>query len=223
MTTNRCDIRFSIVGFDLDGTLLDTSGDLGAAVNHALALAGREPVPPAAVSGLIGGGAKLMLERALAMTGGTGGIDQDALFTQLLAYYEANIAVHTALYPGAEAMLDALAERGIKLAVVTNKREAMARKLFDALGLTSRFACIIGAGRYPLKPAPDALHVMVAELGGGAAAFVGDTTYDTHAARAAGMPSVAVSFGFCDAAPGELGADAVIGHFDELVPALLRL
>ena len=217
------DIRFDIVGFDLDGTLLDTSGDLGAAVNHTLGLAGREPVPHAAVSGLIGGGARLMLERALTLTGGTEGIDQNALFAQLLVYYEANIAIYTALYPGAAAMLDALAERGTKLAVVTNKREAMARKLFDALGLTSRFSFIIGAGRYPLKPAPDALHAMVAQLGGGAAAFVGDTTYDTRAARAAGMPSVAVSFGFCDAAPGELGADAVIGHFDELVPALLRL
>ena len=217
------DIRFDIVGFDLDGTLLDTSGDLGAAVNHALALASREPVSHAAVSGLIGGGAKLMLERALAMTGGASGIDQDALFAELLTYYEANIAVHTALYPGAAAMLDALADRGIKLAVVTNKREAMARKLFDALGLTRRFSCIIGAGRYPLKPAPDALHAMVAQLGGGAAAFVGDTTYDTRAARAAGMPSVAVSFGFCDAAPRDLGADAVIDHFDELVAALLRL
>ena len=223
MTTNRFDIRFSIVGFDLDGTLLDTSGDLGAAVNHALAQAGREPVPHAAVSGLIGGGAKSMLERALTLTGSTEGIDQDALFTQLLAYYEANIAVHTALYPGAAAMLDALAERSIKLAVVTNKREPMARKLFDTLGLTSRFACLIGAGRYPLKPAPDALQAMVAQLGGGAAAFVGDTTFDIRAARNAGMPSVAVSFGFCDAAPEELGADAVIGHFDELVAALGRL
>ena len=217
------DIRFDIVGFDLDGTLLDTSADLGAAVNHALALAGRDPVPHSAVSGLIGGGAKLMLERALTLTGGTKGIDQDALFAQLLAYYEANIAVHSALYPGAEAMLSALADRGIKLAVVTNKREPMARKVFDTLGLTSRFACIIGAGRYPLKPAPDALHAMVAELGGGTAAFVGDTTYDTRAARAAGLPSVAVSFGFCDAAPAELGADAVIDHFDELVAALGRL
>ena len=69
----------------------------------------------------------------------------------------------------------------------------------------------------------DALHAMVAQLGGGAAAFVGDTTYDTRAARNAGLPSVAVSFGFCDAAPGELGADAVIGHFDELVGALGEL
>lgn len=216
-------IRFGIVGFDLDGTLLDTSGDLGAAVNHALGLAGRKPVPHAAVSGLIGGGARLMLERALTLTGGTEGIDQEALFAQLLSFYEANIAVHTALYPGAAAMLDALAARGIKLAVVTNKREPMTRLLFDTLGLTSRFACIIGAGRYPLKPAPDALHAMVAQLGGGAAAFVGDTTFDTGAARAAGLPSVAVSFGFCDAPPHQLGADAVIHHFDELVPALARL
>ncbi len=215
--------RFDIVGFDLDGTLLDTSGDLGAAVNHALGLIGREPVATAAVSGLIGGGARLMLRRALALTGGEEDVDQEALFAGLLTHYEANIAVDTAPYPGAEAMLDALAAAGTRIAVVTNKREAMAGKLFEALGMTARFHCIIGAGRYPLKPAPDALHAMVAELGGGAAAFVGDTTFDTGAARAAGIPSVAVSFGFCDVPALELGADAVIGHFDELIPALARL
>lgn len=216
-------ISFSIVGFDLDGTLLDTSGDLGAAVNHALALAGRPPVPQEAVSGLIGGGARLMLDRALALTGGHDGIDQDHLFAELLSFYEANIAVHTALYPGGAAMLDALAAQGTRLAVVTNKRAALTLKLFDALDLTRRFDCIIGAGTYPLKPAPDALHAMTRQLGGGRAAFVGDTTFDTGAARAAGMPSVAVSFGFNDKAPHELGADAVIDHFDQLVPALARL
>jgi phosphoglycolate phosphatase len=215
--------RFAIVGFDLDGTLLDTSGDLGAAVNHALELIGRDPVPVGSVSGLIGGGARLMLRRALVLTGGEDGIDQEALFARLLSFYEANIAVHTALYPGTAAMLDALEAAGTKIAVVTNKREAMTLRLFDALGLTQRFDCIIGAGRYPLKPAPEALHAMVSQLGGGAAAFVGDTTFDTGAARAAGLPSVAVSFGFCDAPPHELGADAVIGHFDELIPALACL
>jgi phosphoglycolate phosphatase len=222
-TARRMAHRFDIVGFDLDGTLLDTSGDLGAAVNHALAQTGREPVPLASVAGLIGGGARLMLSQALALTGGANGVDQDALFAQLLAFYEANIAIHTAPYPGAIAMLDALEAAGTRIAVVTNKREAMTLKLFDVLGLTQRFACIIGAGRYPLKPAPDALHAMVAACGGGAAAFVGDTTFDTGAARAAGLPSVAVSFGFCDAPAHELGADAVIGHFDELIPALGRL
>lgn len=216
-------IPFDIVGFDLDGTLLDTSGDLGAAVNHALSLVARPPVAREDVMGLIGGGARLMLQRALALTGGDEGFDQDMLFAELLRFYEANIAVHTALYPGAAEMLDGLAASGTKIAVVTNKREPMTRLLFDALGLTPRFASIIGAGTYPLKPAPDALHAMVAQCGGGRAAFVGDTTFDTRAARTAGLPSVAVSFGFCDAPPHELGADAVIDHFDELIPALARL
>jgi phosphoglycolate phosphatase len=64
---------------------------------------------------------------------------------------------------------------------------------------------------------------MVARCGGGGAAYVGDTTYDTRAAQAAGLPSVAVSFGYNDLSPQDLGADAVIGHFDELIPALERL
>lgn len=216
-------VPFEIVGFDLDGTLLDTSGDLGAAVNHALDLIGRPPVPQDAVSGLIGGGARLMLQRALALTGGEAGVDQDTLFARLLDYYAANIAVHTVPYPGTLDMLDDLARLGIRLAVVTNKREPMARKLFDELGLTGRFVTIIGAGTYPLKPAPDALHAMIERCGGGRAAFVGDTTFDTRAARAAGLPSVGVSFGFLDAEPHALGADAVIDHYDELLPALTRL
>lgn len=215
--------RFAIVGFDLDGTLLDTSGDLGVALNHALATIGRPSVPAEQVRGLIGGGSALMLRRALALTGGEDGIDFEALRGVLIAHYAENIAHHTVLYPGAADMLDALAAAGTRIAVVTNKPEPLAVRLFDELGLSPRFASVIGGGRYPLKPAPDALHAMVAACGGGAAAFVGDTTFDTRAARAAGLPSVAVSFGFCDAPPEALEADAVIDHFDALIPALARL
>ncbi len=215
---------FSIVGFDLDGTLLDTSRDLGAAVNHALSLIGRDPVPESAVSGLIGGGSRLMLRRALALTGGDDGIDAEALYPPLLAFYEANIAVHTALYPGGLEMLDDLAAAGVQVAMVTNKPQHLAEKLLGELGLRHRFACLIGGnGGYPLKPAPDALLAMVAQLGGGRAAYVGDTTFDTGAAQAAGLPCVAVSFGFNDAPVHELGADAVIDHFDQLIPALTIL
>jgi phosphoglycolate phosphatase len=216
---------FRIVGFDLDGTLLDTEADLAAAVNHALGLAGRSVIPAGAVRNLIGGGARKMLARALALTGEVSDTEFAALYKELLSFYEANIAVETRPFPGVEAMLDALAARGVKLAVVTNKFESMAVKLFGELGLASRFYTIIGGdtlGPGRAKPARDQLDEMIARAGGGSAAYVGDTTYDTLAAKAAGLPSVAVSFGYNDLPPGELGADAVIDHFDELVPALDR-
>ena len=219
-------IPFQIVGFDLDGTLLDTAADLGAAVNHALALVGRAAVPPEQVSALIGGGSRMMLARALELTGGSEDIDLPPLYAALLGHYEANIAVHTALYPGGGAMLDALAASGAKLAVVTNKPEALALKLLDALGLLARFDCVIGGGSpgiAALKPAPDPLYAMVERLGGGEAAFVGDSSFDIRAARSAGLPSVAVSFGFNDLPVDQLGAEAVIDHFDELIPALAQL
>lgn len=108
--------------------------------------------------------------------------------------------------------------------MVTNKSEPLARKLLGELGLLDRFACVIGAGSgFPLKPEPGALQAMVERAGGGSAAYVGDTTFDTRAARAAGLPCVAVSFGFNDAPAIELGADAVIDHFDDLSAALARI
>lgn len=218
---------FDIVGFDLDGTLLDTHVDLGAAVNHALAQAGRPSIPIAEIRELIGGGAKKMLARALEQTGGS---VPDETFLNLhrhvIDYYEANIAVHSTLFPGGEAMLDALAAGGAKLAVVTNKLERLAVKVLDELGLSQRFYTIIGGdtlGPGRGKPAPDLLHEMVRRGGGGRAAYVGDTTYDTRAAKAAGIPCIAVSFGFNDLPADELGSAAVVHHNDELVPSLRSL
>lgn len=222
---------FQIVGFDLDGTLLDTSQDLGAALNHALSLIDRPQIQPDAVRHLIGGGARQMLDKALAVTGGNHGVDARALHRELVAYYQQHIAVHSRLFPGGAAMLDALAQRGVQLAVVTNKLEALARQLLDELGLSQRFYTIIGGdtlGPGRAKPEPDLIDEMIARAhtdGGPAprAAFVGDTSFDTQAARAAGLPCVVVRFGFNDRAADELGGDAVINHFDELVPALEKL
>jgi phosphoglycolate phosphatase len=217
---------FDIVGFDLDGTLLDTHEDLAAAVNHALALIGRVPVPASEVRKLVGGGAKLMLERALTVTGGIPEEGFGALHHALLEFYEANIAVHTKPYPGVVAMLDGLAARGTKLAVVTNKLEGLAVKLFEELALADRFFTIIGGdtlGVERRKPKPDMVEEMVRRGGGGRGAFVGDTSFDTGAARAAGVPCVAVSFGFNDLPMDQLGASIVIDHFDELIPALAAL
>jgi phosphoglycolate phosphatase len=218
---------FDIVGFDLDGTLLDSHGDLAHAVNHALAIEGRSAIPASEVRDLIGGGAKKMLAKALEVTGGSVAEARfDELHRSLLDFYEDNIAVETRLFPGGEAMLDGLAQRGVKLAVVTNKLERFAVKIFKDLGLTSRFYTVIGGdtlGPGRSKPRPDLLNLMLERAGGGRAAYVGDTTYDTGAAAAAGLPCVAVSFGFNDRPPFDLGAAAVIDHFDELIPALERI
>lgn len=220
---------FDVVGFDLDGTLLDTSGDLGVALNHALGLIGRMPVPLDEVRQLVGGGTRVMLERALQRTGGpleAGAMAE--LSAELVRFYEANIAHHSQLYPGGAAMLDALAAQGVRMAVVTNKLERLAVKLLGELGLAGRFYTIIGGdtlGPGRAKPQPDLLLEMLARSGHNAprAAYVGDTTFDTGAAQAAGLPCVAVSFGFNDRPPADLGASAVINHFDELVPTLSRL
>jgi len=221
------DFPFAIVGFDLDGTLLDTLGDLAAAVNHTIALEARPPIPVEQVRHLVGGGSRKMLHRALEETGG---VVSDARFEELAAilieFYKKNIAVHTQLYPGGAAMLNELASRGVALALVTNKLERLAVELLAQLGLADRFYTIIGGdtlGQGRAKPAPDLLQLMIERGGPGRAAYVGDTTYDTRAAQAAGLPCVAVSFGFNDAPPAELGATAVIDHFDELIPTLARL
>lgn len=221
------DFPFDIVGFDLDGTLLDTLGDLAAAVNHALKLEGRPSIPVEDVRHLVGGGSRKMLARALEETGGpVPDARFDALSAALIEFYGDHIAVHTQLYPGGAAMLDALAARGVRLALVTNKLEGLAVELLGQLGLTDRFYTIIGGdtlGDGRAKPKPDLLLEMMARGGGRRAAYVGDTTYDTRAAQAAGIPCIAVSFGFNDLPADQLGAAAVIGHFDELVATLERL
>ena len=214
---------FAIVGFDLDGTLVDTAGDLTTAVNHALGLAARAPLTAAEVRPMIGLGARHMLERGFAATGGIPGGDFERLYRELLRFYEAHIAVQSRVFPGLIAALDRLDTLGVKTAVVTNKREDMARKLLGELGLADRMATIIGGdtlGPGNAKPSPAPIIEMVARCGGGRAAFVGDSIYDVTAANCAGVTSIAVSFGFLDRPADELGADHVIDHFDELVPLL---
>ena len=154
MSPKTINIPFETVGFDLDGTLLDTFRDLGAAVNHALALGGFAPVPMETSQDLIGGGAKIMLAQAVNAQGGLpGGLEGDdfrSLYKAMLRFYSENTAVSTKPYPHA--------------------REAVA-------GL----------------------------------------------ARAAKVPVIAAAYGYCDAAPAELGADAVIDSLDQLIPALEAL
>lgn len=220
------DRAFDIVGFDLDGTLLDTSPDLAAAVNHALALAGRPLLSPEQVEPMIGGGAKEMLRLALEASGGCEPDVFRGYYKEMLRHYDAHIADLTQPYPGALDALDALAGQGVKLAVVTNKFEALAVRLLGLLGLLDRFETVIGGdtlGPGNAKPSAAPIVEMIARCGGGRAAFLGDSIYDVMAAKAAGIPAIAVSFGFLHGPVEELGADAVIDHYDALIPTLARL
>ncbi|MBR0553958.1 HAD-IA family hydrolase [Stakelama marina] len=219
-------IPFDIVGFDLDGTILDTSGDLTAAVNHTLQAAGRPPLDKAAVTSKVGGGAKNLLIQALEDTGGCPPDEFRRLYKLLLGYYEANIAVHTRPFDGALDAIDLLREAGVTTAIVTNKFENLAEKVLGELDIRDRFACVIGGdtmGKGFAKPHRAPIDEMIRRCGGGRTAFVGDSIYDVEAAKNAGVPAIAVSFGFLLQPVDEMGADAVIDHYRELPGALRTL
>lgn len=217
------DFPFAIVGFDLDGTLIDTSGDLTAAVNHALTAADRPLLSAEEVEPMVGLGAKHMLEQALMASGGC---DPDAfrpLYRLMLGYYEANVSRFSTPYPGMVEAVEDLRGRGVRCGVVTNKFEALARKLLGELGLIDRFETVIGGdtlGRGNAKPSPAPILALQEQLGGGRTVFIGDSTYDIEAARAAGVASVAVRFGFLLQPVEELGADAVLDRYPALIPTL---
>jgi phosphoglycolate phosphatase len=217
---------FDIVGFDLDGTLVDTSADIAAAVNFALGEAGRAALTVAQIESMIGGGAKHMFAQAMEATGGCEPEEFRRLYKVLLAHYADHIAVYSRPYPGAVAAIDKLRAMGVKTAIVTNKFEAMATRLLAELGIADRFDCLIGGDTLgPGKSKPDRapIDAMIERCGGGRAAFVGDSLYDVEAAHNAGIPVIAVSFGFLHGPVEALGADAVIDSYAELIPTLEAL
>jgi phosphoglycolate phosphatase len=217
-------LPFDVVAFDLDGTLADTAADLAAALNHALRRLGRPEVPAEDVRHLVGHGARALLRRGLGVSGDASEALVEAGFPLFIDYYAAHICRGTRPYPGVEAALDALRERGAKLAVCTNKAERLTHLLLDALGWRGRFDAVVGGDTLPVrKPDPAPLFEAVARAGSGRAAFVGDSITDADTARAARLPFVAVSFGFSDRPVAALGADAVIDRYDDLLPALGRL
>lgn len=216
------------VAFDLDGTLVDTAPDLAAALNHALAALGRPPVPAESVRAMVGQGARRLLERGLSATGPQEAIPE--LVAQglplFLAHYRANIAAMSRPFPGAAAVLDWLAGEGVRLAVCTNKPEALALALLDALGWRGRFAAVLGADSRPWrKPDPRHLIDTLAAAGGATAAsvYVGDSATDSETARAARVPFVLVTHGYSEIPHAEIAADARIDGFAALEGALAAL
>lgn len=217
------DFPFDIVGFDLDGTLLDTHRDLAEAVNHALALGGFELVRVDHAKSLIGGGAKAMLAKAIDEQGGLPAEKFHCLYKQMLACYGQNCAVWTTPFAHAGDLLAELRDRGVRTAVITNKFESFAREVLTRLHLIDCFEAVIGGdtlGKGRAKPAPDPILEARERCGGGRMAYVGDSSWDVMAARAAEVPVVVAGDGYCDKPPHELGGDAVIDSLAALVPVL---
>ena len=213
--------------FDLDGTLIDSLPDVVLAANRLLAGEGRREITLAEGGGMVGEGARPLVERAFSTTGAPveeGRIDD--LVRRFVALYRAAPAERTIVYPGVEKTLAALAADGIPLGICTNKPHEMSVLVLEALGLDRYFASVIGAGMLPVRK-PDRRHLeaVMTEIGASAASavYVGDSPTDVETARNAGVRMIAVSYGYSRVPANELGADVLIHRFDELPAALRRL
>jgi phosphoglycolate phosphatase len=210
--------------FDLDGTLVETAPDLIHATNHALTLRGLGPVASAELRPFISLGARAMIRKGLEVHGHhVPETEFEPLFASFIAHYADNIAVASHAFPGLEECLERLARRGARLAVCTNKLEALSRKLLDAVGLSGRFAALAGRDTFPVcKPHPEHL-LGVIQLAGGdprRAIMIGDSDVDVATAKAAGIPIVAVTFGYTEVPVHSLSPDAVIDDYGALEAAI---
>jgi phosphoglycolate phosphatase len=206
--------------FDLDGTLADTAPDLIATLNHILTSEVLRPLRFEEARDMIGAGARALIQRGFAAADLELAPDRlERHFHEFLIHYGANLCNESRLFPHVSEALDALEGEGFILAVCTNKMEGHSVALLDALGLGHRFAAICGRDTFPwFKPDPRHLTLTIEKAGGAldGSIMVGDSITDVSTAKAAGVPSIAVSFGYTDIAPRDLGADAVIDSFADL-------
>jgi phosphoglycolate phosphatase len=194
------------------------------AANAALAAEGFGAAPADEIRKGVGYGVKSMLERALAACGRDAGpVQLQRLGEKLVASYEENIAAKTRLFPGFPEAAENLRQSGARLALCTNKRQHLTRRLLQALGIGELFHAVAGGDTFPFhKPDPRHVSELVHMAGGKlpSAVMVGDSEADVEAARGAGIPVIATGFGYAAAPAEKLGADAVMNSFEEL-PALI--
>jgi phosphoglycolate phosphatase len=206
--------------FDLDGTLVETAPDLVATLNVVLTREGFSPVAYEIGRNFVGGGAKLMLAHGIKADGRI--VEPallDRMFADFIAYYADNVAVHSRPYPGLVEALDVLSERGHRFAVCTNKLEHLSVLLLNELKLTDRFVSICGQDTFGIqKPDPEILRRTIGAAGGDVnnTIMIGDSETDILTARAAGIPVVAVDFGYSERPVAEYKPDRLISHFAQL-------
>lgn len=217
-------MRDATIVFDLDGTLIDTAPDLIRAANHVLASCGVPPVPAGDLRPWISFGARRMIIEGLRTVGAERTDDEvDKLLATFLAHYSDNIAATSRPFEDVIDVLDRLRTAGARLAICTNKREVLSRQLLSELAMLDRFHALAGRDTFAVcKPHPDHLFGAISLAGGNRdrAIMVGDSPTDVSTARAAGIKVVAVSFGYTEVPPEQLGADVLIHRYAELEQAL---
>ena len=210
--------------FDLDGTLIETAPDLIHTLNLVLTQEGLSAVPYATARNLIGGGAQVMIRRALAAEGRYAtDAEMDRLYAAFIAYYSEHIADRSRPFPGLDSALNDLRAAGHALAVCTNKLEWLSLRLLKALNLTHRFAAICGPDTFGvMKPDPEVFRQTVRRAGGepSRAIMVGDSKTDILTGRAARVSVIAVDFGYTDVPIASLQPDRIISSFSELPGAI---
>jgi phosphoglycolate phosphatase len=236
MTTFRD--TFDLFVFDLDGTLVDSGRDIAASLNHALGTLDLEPLGYEHVLRCVGRGARVLLERALALnettrTDGDLATRVDAGLAAFLEHYREECTRRTELYPGAAETLAGLADA--TLAIHTNKPGLQCEKILQHLGVRGEFEAVVdGDGRLARargthtamdlrrKPAPDGLLALSKELGHtlDRVLLIGDTTTDALAARAAGVRVALVPYGFEPESAWEERPDYRLDHLPDLLGPL---
>ena len=206
--------------FDLDGTLIDTAPDLIDTLNVIFAREGLPPVPYEAARNAIGGGAKTMIARGIEAEGRTLSAQKlEQMFADFIAYYSDHVADRSQPFPGLIDALDTLAARGYRFAVCTNKLERLSVLLLGKLNLADRFVAICGQDTFGVqKPDPEILRRTIAAADGTLqhTVMIGDSNTDIRTARAAGVPVIAVDFGYSERPIAEYGPDRIINHFSQL-------
>jgi len=211
--------------FDLDGTLVDSAPDLADALDWLLTEMGYQPLGLNKVRQLIGHGMAELVRKGLEARGAQ--LEAQVLaraVERFLEYYTANLSRKSKAYPGTAEVLNALQKAGWRLVVCTNKLEANARLLLRDLGLLTAFELVAGPDTFGAAK-PDPAHLLgCLPLGNPAsrlAIMIGDSEVDVAAAKAAGLPVIAVTWGYYQKDIGELAPDAVAHNMQE-VPALIN-
>ena len=213
--------------FDLDGTLVDTAPDLMRATNFVLTGIGRRELAVEEVRSFVGHGARALLTRGLAATGGLpDAYDVEVDYQRFVDFYAANIAHGSTPFPGLVRLLERLKDEGFGLGVCTNKLEGLSVQLLDALDLSRFFGSVVGPDTLGIaKPDPKPFFEAVKRLNldSPRALMVGDSETDILTARNAGVPVIAVPFGYTPRPVAEFGPDRMIAHFDEAYAAIHEL